>query len=228
MSCSFDNIANSYDKELRESLGLYGNRDISIFADYKIEIVESEISKMPVNILEFDCGTGRNSFFLKKRFPESNIFGCDISEKSIEIASKRNHAIQFKLILNPIDLISEYKDTFDCIFISNVFHHIPINEHQTWLDALYKITSKHGRIFIFEHNPYNPITKHIFYTSEIDKGAIMLTPSYCYRLCYNSNYANIYCKYTLFFLRRNAFFKFIERILYWLPFGAQYYIRGDK
>jgi len=62
MNSPFDNIASSYDKELKDSLGLYGNRDINVFAEYKIKIIESELSKPPANILEFGCGIGRNNF----------------------------------------------------------------------------------------------------------------------------------------------------------------------
>jgi len=229
MNSTFDNIADSYDKELKDSLGLYGNRDIGIFSEYKIKIIESELSKTPANVLEFGCGIGRNSFFMKERFSESNIFGCDISEKSIEIASKTNPTVCYNKIISPADLFRVYKkEFFDCIFISNVFHHIPFIEHQIWLDALYEIISKGGTIFIFEHNPYNPITKYIFNTSDIDKGAIMLKPLYCRRLLKNANFTNINLKYTLFFLWRNIFFEYVERMLHWLPLGAQYYMRGNK
>jgi len=229
MNSVFDDIADSYDKELKESLGLNSDRDIGIFAEYKIKIVESKITKTPVNFLEFGCGIGRNSVFIKKRFPESNLYGCDISEKSLEIASKINPDVQYNKINSPAELINVYKEEFfDCIFISNVFHHVPFNEHHLWLDALYKIASRKSIIFIFEHNPYNPIIRNIFNKSDIDKGATMLKPSYCRQLFKKHNYKNINLKYTLFFLWRNNFFEFIEKMLYWLPLGAQYYIRSEK
>ena len=229
MNSIFDNIADSYDKELKESLGLNSDRDISMFAEYKIKIVKSKLSRIPVNFLEFGCGTGRNSIFMTNWFPKSNLYGCDISEKSLEIAGKINPVVHYNKINNPTDLINVYKEEFfDLIFISNVFHHIPFNEHHIWLDALYKITSKGGVLFIFEHNPYNPIIKHIFNKSDIDKGAIMLRPSYCKKLIKKSKFTKIKRKYSLFFLWRNDFFEFIEQILSWLPFGAQYYIWSKK
>jgi ubiquinone/menaquinone biosynthesis C-methylase UbiE len=228
MSSSFDNIANSYDKELKDSLGLYGHSDITIFAEYKIKTVKAKLFKAPAAILEFGCGIGRNSSFMKKWFPKTNIYGCDISEKSLEIARKKNPFVQYDKITSPSDLFGVYKDTFDCIFISNVFHHILFREHQIWLDALYKIISKGGSIFIFEHNPYNPVTNHIFFTSEIDKDGSMLKPSYCQKLLKHAYFTNISRNYSLFFLWRNVFFESVERMLYWLPLGAQYYVWGKK
>ena len=228
MNSLFDNIAESYDKELKDSLAISGCNDITIFAEYKLKIMASKLSNAPDSILEFGCGTGRNSVFMKKEFPESQIYGCDVSEKSIEIARKINSTVQYDMVMSPGELLQVYKKPFDCIFISNVFHHIPFNEHQIWFHALYQILSNDGVIFIFEHNPYNPITKYIFHNSEIDRGAIMLKPSYCYNLFRNTNIKKIKLKYTLFFLWRNVFFETIERMLFWLPLGAQYYIWGKK
>jgi len=228
MNLSFDNIAASYDKELEDSLGKFCNKDIGIFAEYKVKIVASKLYQKPLAILEFGCGTGRNNIFMKKIFPESKIFGCDISEKSIEIASNTNSCVKYDTITKPDDLILAYTEPFDCIFISNVFHHIPFDEHKVWIDALYKILSKEGNIFIFEHNPYNPITKHVFNNCKIDIGATMLKPSYCYNLFKKTDFTTIKLKYTLFFVWRNDFFEFVERMFCWLPLGAQYYVWGRK
>lgn len=228
MNSSFDNIAASYDKELEDSLGKFCNKDIGLFAEYKVKAVASTLPRYPATILEFGCGTGRNIFFMKKWFPESRIYGCDISEKSLETACNANPDVQYDMITHPDDLSVKYKEPFDCIFISNVFHHIPFIEHQAWINALYAILSKEGNVFIFEHNPYNPVTKHIFKNCKIDQGATMLKPSYCHHLLQKSNLTHIKLKYTLFFVWRNVFFEFVERIFCWLPLGAQYYIWGRK
>ena len=225
---SFDNIATTYDIELENSLSKFYSKDIGLFAEYKIKLVASKLSKNPKKILEFGCGTGNNNSFMKKWFPESIIYGCDVSEKSLEIAHKRNPDIKYILINNPDDLSEFYEEPFDCIFVSNVFHHIPFNEHQMWVNTLFKILSKGGNIFVFEHNPFNPITKHIFNTSDIDTDAIMLKPSYCLNLFQKANFTKIKQKYTLFFVWRNAFFEFVERIICRVPLGAQYYVWGIK
>jgi len=228
MNSEFDDLAYSYDEELKDSLGKIGGKNINMFAEYKIKIVKSKLSRTSSNILEFGCGTGRNNLYMKKYFPSSRIYGCDISEKSLEIARKINPDIQYDKITNVNDLRRIYKETFECIFISNVFHHIPFIEHKMWLNELYNLLSGEGIIFIFEHNPYNPITKYIFKTSKIDKGAAMLSPSYCVNLVKSANFTQIKREYTLFFLWRNSFFEAIERILYFLPLGSQYIIWGRK
>ena len=86
---------------------------------------------------------------MKKLFPESKIYGCDISEESLKIARKINPDVQYDKIITADDLTRIYKKTFDCIFISNVFHHIPFNEHKTWLDALYSLLSNGGGVYLY-------------------------------------------------------------------------------
>jgi len=56
----------------------------------------------------------------------------------------------------------------------------------------------------------------------------MLSPSYCFRLLKDANFTQIKREYTLFFLWRNRFFETLERVLYFLPMGAQYYFVGRK
>jgi len=228
MNSEFDVFACSYDDELKDSLGKFGGKNINVFAEYKIKLVKSKLSKTPSDILEFGCGTGRNNLYMKKWFPDSRIYGCDISEKSLETARKINPDVKYDKITNTNDLCRIYKEAFECIFISNVFHHIPFNEHKIWLDALYNLLSNGGIIFVFEHNPYNPITKYIFKTSKIDRGATMLSPSYCVSLLKSANFTQVKREYTLFFLWRNGFFEAIERVLYFMPLGSQYYIMGRK
>jgi hypothetical protein len=56
----------------------------------------------------------------------------------------------------------------------------------------------------------------------------MLKFSYCKKLLKNANSTKINRKYTLFFLWRNNFFESVERVLFWLPLGAQYYVLGKN
>ena len=221
-------VADNYDGDLKNALSNYGVEDISVFAEYKVKIIASRLSEHPANILEFGCGTGRNNPYMKESFPASNILGCDISEKSIEIAKKNNPGVEYSIITTPEKLIDIYKSKVDCIFITNVFHHIPFDEHRMWIDALYNILQDDGNIFIFEHNPYNPIVRRIFEINDTPFGACMVKPSYCRNLLKNAGFYDIKQKYTLFFLRRNKLFEIVEQALFQLPLGAQYYVWGKS
>jgi len=223
-----DIVADSYDDGLKNALSEYGAEDISVFAKYKVKIMASRLSGHPENILEFGCGIGRNNVYMRESFPASNIFGCDISERSIEIARKNNSDVEYNVISTPEELVGAYKGRIDCIFVANVFHHVPFDKHKEWVDALHEILSEGGDIFIFEHNPYNPIVRRIFEVNDTPFGASMVNPSYCSGLLKDAGFSEIKKRYTLFFMRRNNLFETVERMLFWLPLGAQYYIWGKN
>jgi len=223
----FDKYAENYDGLLRADLGLSKNYDLSIFAGYKVDILKAKLPRPPAALLEFGCGTGRNFSFLEACWPQTQFYGCDVSIQSLEVARKTAPAVTFNAILTPRELASVYAGKVDCVFITNVFHHIPRSEHQAWCNALHDVLAgSAGKIVIFEHNPCNPMTNYIFHHSDADakSGALMLKPSYCCNLLKNAGFSSIKRDYTMFFLKRSNFFVSLERKLTWLPLGAQYYV----
>jgi SAM-dependent methyltransferase len=222
----FDDTAGVYDDGLKDILGLSEDFDTSIFAEYKVEILKN-ITESPLSILEFGCGTGRNIPFLRKYFPQSKIYGCDVSAASLAEAAKREiPETFFQKIDTPEQLTVQYKD-IDVIFTTNVFHHIPFEEHAEWMNALRNIIKKSdkGVLVMFEHNPLNPVIFMKLYKEfhgENKWGESMLQPGYSKKLAKRAGFKNSRIFYTLFFLKRSSLIAKIENALSWLPFGAQY------
>jgi len=228
-AAEFDELAEKYDDELREALGNFAGEDIELFAEYKVEILARHFAKNPPkSILEFGCGTGRNMSYLKDYFPNADIHGCDISEESIKRAEQFYAGPSYHVTRSAQDLIETFPGGIDCIFVTNVFHHIPPEFHQEYLTALHQILSPNGRIFIFEHNPYNPVVRVIFSRTPIDQDATMVNPQYLRRSLTDAGFHSAKLRYSLFFLWRNTFTTTIESGLTWLPVGAQYYVHAAK
>ena len=59
---------------------------------------------------------------------------------------------------------------FACITTSTM------REHVRHLRELARVVVPGGRVFVFEHNPYNPVTKRIFERAPIDRGCHMIKP----------------------------------------------------
>jgi SAM-dependent methyltransferase/putative flippase GtrA len=228
----FDDTSEIYDENVvRKALKLKEDFDLSVFAEYKVKILSRIIDpSVTHSILEFGCGTGRNIPFLREFFPNAKIYGSDVSQKSLQIAQERsiNDTTFFK-----IDTPSQLKqlDGVDCIFITNVFHHIPFDEHDIWIEGLYKIIRNGGKLIMFEHNPLNPIVYYKCYNEfhGIEKwGEQMLHSRYTKKMFKKALFKNSYLHYTLFFLKRSSLVDNIEKYLRFVPFGAQYYIVGEK
>ena len=221
----FDKHAESYEKQLTEDLKFFGEES-KYFAEYKVRIVKECLNSNPINILEYGCGIGMNLQFLVNYFPDSNIHGCDISAKSIEVASKNNSSVNFFLLED--SEIQKNKNIYDVIFISNVFHHIEPPLRKKAISNINLMLKPDGKVFFFEHNPFNPVTRHIVNTCVWDTDAILLKPKESLGLFEEGGFKIIRKHYTLYFPAFLKILRPLERGLFFIPLGGQYYIWAEK
>lgn len=221
----FDKYANEYEKILEDDLKFFGEEN-GYFAEYKVKIVRDTISFNPENILEYGCGIGLNLRYFRKYFPDSGISGCDISEKSIRIASKDNSSADLFIIDQKS--LEERKEKFDIIFVSCVFHHIAPELRTESIRQIYSLLKSGGALYIFEHNPYNPVTRKIVRDCVWDKDAVLLNTNETIELMKHAGLKISQKTFTLFFPAQLGFLRSLEKYLKNIPFGGQYYIKGIK
>lgn len=228
----FDHFADDYDNLLKKSITASGF-DPSYFDEHKIKtvyddyIANEKFNNKKLQILNFGCGIGKSEIFINKYFSNCTICSVDVSEKSINTAKENNK--QFKNIdFIKFDTIEELQlnARFDIIFVANVFHHIPEKLHLTTLKHLRSFLSTNGYLYVFEHNPKNPLTRKVFETCEFDVGCKMIHPALFIQMCENSGFKTIIRRYILFFPKFLSFFSRLEKYLKWCPIGAQYYIKA--
>jgi 2-polyprenyl-3-methyl-5-hydroxy-6-metoxy-1,4-benzoquinol methylase len=222
-----DNYADGLNDNVTRAMGLFGGyRSASIL--YKKEYVNAIISRFSFRIntvLDFGCGTGLYTKLLKEIFPHADIYGCDVSGEAIKIAKNDVPGCRFDQIIDKSDLAGKYGRKFDLVFINCVLHHIPHDEHISWLRAL-KSTIRNGGvgIIIFEMNPYNPLVQIMQKKNKVmEEHAVLLKPGYC-KAMMNEIFGNATGTYTFLFPWRKMIFKKIEHLCGRLPFGAQYYV----
>ncbi|MCS7012873.1 MAG: class I SAM-dependent methyltransferase [Chloroherpetonaceae bacterium] len=193
----FDNFAKSYDQIMEAQLKGFGEES-AYFAEYKVRLVKERLQKtssaLPSTILEYGCGTGRNLPFFREYFPDAVIEGCDISAESLSIAARRAPDAALYLLPNNLP-----KKQYDLVFVACVFHHIPPAERAVVSAQIYDLMKPCGELFIFEHNPYNPITRHLVSTCPFDKDAILLTPAELATCISASHLRLVEKRYTLFY-----------------------------
>jgi SAM-dependent methyltransferase len=222
----FDRYTNDYDAMLEESLAPLGG-----FNDYylhrKVSLVEIAVKKAGIrSVLDFGCGLGGTTLMLKKAFPDARVVGVDVSRESIEQASLRHSGIEFGCIADDV-FIAPYLGTFDLIYIANVFHHVPLSERTIVMNTLRNMLAPNGKIFFFEHNPYNPMTKWIVSRCKFDRDALLLTAKESRYLLEKAGFKVDRTIYLLFFPHVLRALAKIELFITWLPLGAQYCVTAS-
>lgn len=222
----FDSFAENYDNILGEQLSFF-EPNTDYFAEYKVKITRDIVKGRPERILEFGCGTGRNLPFLHALFPAAEIYGCDVSQNSLDLAAANNDfACLFKFGFEDVAL--KYTCYFDLIFVACVFHHIPPQLRRDYMRLMNKLLKKIGEIVIFEHNPHNPITLHMVKTCPFDSDAVLVRPGEMKLLLLNSGFKTTRAKFALFFPAFLRKLRPLEKKISLIPLGGQYFVHGTK
>ncbi len=225
----FDCFADNYRRIHSENVRISGV-DSAYFARHKLEQIRREEDEAIVDFLDFGCGDGMSATFFHELFPGSRYTGFDISAESIRVASCRNLCGCRFVTGEPADMLPFEPESFDVVLVSCVFHHIPVSQWPKTIDRLVRVLRPKGSLYIFEHNPLNPVTRYIVSTCVFDKNAVLVWPKPMIRLLKAGGLIPRPERYILFFPRIGPFRPLLslEPRLGWLPMGAQYYIRADS
>ncbi len=153
----------------------------------------------------------------------SEVHGFDPSSESLKVARERVPNARFHGAIE--DVPREY---FASAVLSGVLHHVPRRERLGLLERVRGLLRPGGRLFIFEHNPLNPVTRHTVATCPFDDDADLLWPWQAHKLVANAGFRDVTLDYIVFFPRPLAALRPLEPRLGWLPLGAQQLIVGTR
>jgi len=223
---SFDQYARDYDQLLDDPLRQKFAGDNEFFIHQKCRALKRHLEHRlprtaPLRLLDAGCGQGTAAAFLR---PDVRVIGTDVSFPMLRDAVHRGPvAVQEPFALPFIDA------AFDAVFAFCVYHHIDDDDQVRHLRELTRVVAPGGYVCIFEHNPFNPVTKLIFDRAPIDRGCHMIKPARLRRLYREAGLTEVTSDYLLFVpesLWRVA--GFLEPALAWLPLGGQYFVSGRK
>lgn len=228
----FDKFADEYYAILADSVATSGEGP-KYFAEYKIADIahEYEISSQGTNqcprILDFGAGIGGSVPYVQKYFPNAQLTCLDVSKRSLEIAEKRFPAgaqyVHFDGTHIPF-----LDGHFDIAYAACVFHHIDHDEHVSLLKELRRVIRPGGSLFVFEHNPYNPLTVRVVNSCVFDEHARLIRGSDMKRRLMAAGFASTSIKYRIFFPHALRALRPFEKAIAWLPLGGQYYSLAHK
>ncbi|RPI58105.1 MAG: class I SAM-dependent methyltransferase, partial [Lysobacterales bacterium] len=181
----------------------------------------------PRRALDFGAGVGYSVPFFARHLPETRVTCLDVSRKSLDVgAARHGSAAEFRHF-DGREIPFE-SGTFDVALASCVFHHIPHDEHVALLGEIRRVLNPGGRLFVFEHNPLNPLTRHAVNTCEFDEHAKLVLAPTMRRRVRDAGFATADVRYRIFFPHALRRLRPLETRLTWLPLGAQYYVAARK
>jgi len=125
---------------------VYGNLRV----DRATEAIKALAPGPRQHILDIGCGIGQVAMKLANHYQATAVYGFDISEKSIELASKLFGSGQIKFAR--ADTLMEWKLApeiqFDLIVLMDVYEHIPLNERPGLHAILRDRLAPGGTLFI--------------------------------------------------------------------------------
>jgi ubiquinone/menaquinone biosynthesis C-methylase UbiE len=219
----FDAYVDEYDAQHAASVKLSGE-DPDFFAEYKAKeaaLVMAAAGASPRRMMDFGAGRGNCVAHLQREFPDAALTALDVSSRSLTHCQAR--AIRpLETVCYDGQTLPFGDETFDMVFTACVFHHIPEEDHIRLLREIRRTLTSQGRFILFEHNPWNPATRHAVATCPFDANAVLISAPEMRRRFRAAGFTDAALRWTLFFPAFLAPLRPLERWLGWLPLGAQY------
>jgi 2-polyprenyl-3-methyl-5-hydroxy-6-metoxy-1,4-benzoquinol methylase len=219
----FDQFAGDYKRVLDQSIAVSGE-DSSYFAEYKARYLARILGRdFSGKTLDFGCGVGLLSHFLKKHLPKTRLDGFDVSRESI---ARIDHSLSGQGVFTSDE--DQLAHDYDLIVVANVMHHVEAEQRKQTITELAGRLANNGKLAIIEHNPANPLTRRTVDRCPFDEDAILLPSSEAQSLLQAANLKLLRRDYIVFMPRPLARLRPLEPWLSWLPLGAQYAVLGEK
>jgi SAM-dependent methyltransferase len=221
----FDGFADNYDQALQNGLSLSGETK-DFFANGRVNILARLLGARPFpRILDYGCGTGSATPYLRALPNVAEVVGVDISDKSLDRA--RATWQQPHVGFHNLSTLSQL-GSFDLAFCNGVFHHIPTSERLGSLSQIYHALKPNGLFAFWENNPWNPGTRWVMSRVSFDRDAILLWPKEARRLLSEAGFEVVLTHFAFIFPKALGFLRFAEWPLRNLPLGAQYMLLARK
>jgi SAM-dependent methyltransferase len=228
MMSEFDRYRETYSSQINQAVRFSG-QDHDFYlrakAEYLIDIIDQQRwTTTKPRLLDIGCGDGAIDSHLVRLRPSIAIDGIDVAKAVIQDAHERNPTVRYHVYDGERLPFSEC--SYEIAFTVNVMHHISPSRWPHFFREVSRVVCPSGLVVVMEHNPYNPLVAHIVRSCPIDANAVLLYPSRLKILAQNARLVDIHTRFILFTPFESRIFRQFDRLMGWLPLGAQYILQG--
>jgi SAM-dependent methyltransferase len=219
----FDRFAGAYEHEVQEATR-FARLPPEFFLEVKVAHLLEKLKRTfedfrQLRVLDVGCGVGLTDQLLSAHLP--HLVGVDISGKSLDVARVRNPQTAYHHSAdNKLPFVN---GSFDVVFAMCVWHHVPPKQWTTFLSELSRVLVPKGLLLVYEHNPWNPLTRLAVSRCAFDEDAVLLSAFQAARRVRQSGFAKISTDYLLFLPFKSGIIRRWEAAMFRkIPLGAQY------
>ncbi len=234
MTAEFDKHAASYDggldNPIKRMMGDSADQFIAVKARWLLRR-EPGLRTGGLAMLDYGCGAGDLMRVLAGMGTKASFTGCDVSAGMLGEVGRRWPKAYGTAPATAVQegALTPFADgQFDVATISAVLHHVPVEERAAVYAELGRVVKPGGRIYVFEHNPRNPLVRYVIARTPIDENAILLDAREVHEGLLGAARYELETDYLMFMPPGLAFLSPIDRVLAWLPLGAQYAVAARK
>ena len=219
----FDQYGSTYDPQISRAVRLSGQEHdffLQVKAEVLAELLARRFGDRDLRVLDVGCGNGGLHRFLLSAAPGIRLTGIEVAAGFVDAARTANPTVRYELYDGQG---LPYRDaTFDAAVTVCVLHHVPPAQWPAFVAELRRVVRPGGTVAVFEHNPLNPVTAHIVRTCPIDRDAVLLSAPRVDRLLRDAGLPDARHEFILFTPFKSPAFRRLDRLISWLPLGAQY------
>ena len=230
----FDDYAAEYegglDNPIKRLLGSSPDQFIAVKARWLLR-QEPALHTGGLSVLDYGCGVGSLMRVLIGLGAKGAFTGCDISTGMLRQVKRRwPRDLGAPPQLAPQQgARTPFADaSFDIVMISAVLHHVPLADRPAVYAELGRVLKPGGRIYVFEHNPRNPLVRYVTARTPIDQNAVLLDATEVRHGLLDAARYTLDTDYLMFMPPGLAFLRGVDPLLAWLPMGGQYAIKARK
>jgi SAM-dependent methyltransferase len=179
---------------------------------------------LSTRLLDIGCGVGLIHKHLTAML--GTIHGIDVALDALHAAQLANPGATYEAYDGRRLPVAD--GSFDAAMTICVMHHVPPKQ---WLDFVadaLRALKPGGLFVVFEHNPWNPLTRLAVARCPFDFDAVLLSPPKLAGLMREAGFAEVAREFLFFTPFKGEGVVAAEARLRWLPLGAQYAAVGHK
>ena len=236
-SPEFDGFASGYAAGMENPLKRLAGTDADVFIDLKAWHMLGDLARRPLpaappvpRLLDFGCGAGAFLRSLARRDFGGEMVGSDISAGMLDEARKTWPAGRPSptWALSTPGRLPFADHSFDIVAALGVLHHVmPADRPAEWREIA-RVLRPGGRCYIYEHNPFNPLTQWVVRHTAIDANAVLLRPA---EVAGGLSAAGLRVSLRHGLMYGPPKWRWaweVERLVRWIPLGGQYVVAADK